>query len=119
MRLLITGGMGFIGSHFAAESHVDHSILDPPRFIRTNVLGTQTLLEAIRFVPDRLGHDRRYAINSTKIRRELGWRPGYSLDEGLIVTLEWYEKNKKWWQAILHNSYRSGSIVHTNGGDKL
>lgn len=54
----------------------------------------------ITFVPDRLGHDRRYALNITKIRRELDWRPRTSFEEGLKSTIEWYEKNEPWWQRI-------------------
>ncbi len=50
--------------------------------------------ELITFVKDRLGHDKRYAIDSTKIRKELNWRPKYSFDEGIKITINWYLKNK-------------------------
>lgn len=50
------------------------------------------------FVSDRPGHDLRYAIDSSKIRRELGWQPKYSFHDGLVQTVEWYKTNEAWWQ---------------------
>ncbi|MFV0473881.1 MAG: dTDP-glucose 4,6-dehydratase [Pikeienuella sp.] len=55
----------------------------------------------ISFVADRPGHDFRYAIDATKIRDELGWRPSVTLQEGLRRTVEWYLANEDWWRAIL------------------
>jgi dTDP-glucose 4,6-dehydratase len=57
--------------------------------------------EGIRFVEDRKGHDWRYSMNPKKIVRELGWKPAWSLDEGLKHTIEWYKKNTAWWQPKL------------------
>jgi dTDP-glucose 4,6-dehydratase len=54
----------------------------------------------ISFVTDRPGHDFRYAIDASKIRRELGWQPSVTLDEGLRRTVRWYLDNRDWWQAI-------------------
>lgn len=54
----------------------------------------------IAYVADRLGHDARYAVNSSKIRNELGWRPEESLDSGLKKSVEWYLKNEAWWRDI-------------------
>ena len=56
--------------------------------------------ELITFVPDRPGHDARYAIDATRIERELGWRPSVTLDEGLERTVRWYLENRSWWQAL-------------------
>ncbi|MDC0685674.1 MULTISPECIES: dTDP-glucose 4,6-dehydratase [Sorangium] len=54
----------------------------------------------LRFVPDRPGHDRRYAVDFRKIERELGWQPRFSLEEGLRETIEWYLANPEWLSAI-------------------
>ena len=61
--------------------------------------------ELVNFVADRPGHDLRYAIDPTRIRTELGWRPAITLTQGLEKTVRWYLDNKDWWKA-LHN--RSG-----------
>lgn len=58
--------------------------------------------DQIAFVADRPGHDRRYAIDASKIKAELGWRPSVTFDEGLERTVEWYVKNPSWWQGILN-----------------
>ena len=54
----------------------------------------------IEYVKDRPGHDRRYAIDWTKINRELGWSPKHSFDEALQATIEWYRKNESWWRKL-------------------
>jgi dTDP-glucose 4,6-dehydratase len=60
----------------------------------------------IRFVKDRPGHDRRYAIDAGKIERTLGFRPSLSLQEGLRRTLLWYLDNVPWWQGVMDGSYQ-------------
>lgn len=60
----------------------------------------------IRFVPDRLGHDRRYAIASDKIRGELGWQPRHAFPEGLARTVRWYLDHRPWWETIRSGAYR-------------
>ncbi|MFC3167171.1 dTDP-glucose 4,6-dehydratase [Paracoccus fontiphilus] len=57
--------------------------------------------DLITFVTDRPGHDRRYAIDPTRIRTELGWRPSVTVEEGLRRTVEWYLQNRDWWQPLL------------------
>lgn len=56
--------------------------------------------DLITFVTDRPGHDARYAIDPTRIREELGWRPSVTVEEGLEKTVAWYLDNKPWWQAL-------------------
>ena len=56
--------------------------------------------ELIEFVRDRPGHDRRYAIDSSKIRAEIGWKPLHNLDRGLAETIEWYRQNESWWREV-------------------
>lgn len=59
----------------------------------------------VTFVPDRPGHDRRYAIDPAKIETELGWRAGESLETGLARTVDWYLSNPGWWRPIRETSY--------------
>jgi len=60
----------------------------------------------IEFVPDRPGHDRRYAIDISKISEELGWTPKESFESGLVKTVEWYLANEEWWGRIRSGAYR-------------
>jgi len=62
--------------------------------------------DLIRFVSDRPGHDRRYAIDGSKIKEELGWEPAVSFEEGIRLTIEWYLQNSEWVEGILDGSYR-------------
>lgn len=62
--------------------------------------------ELIRFVPDRPGHDRRYAIDPTKIRWELGWEPQYTFDKGIRETIRWYLDNREWWERVKSGDYQ-------------
>jgi dTDP-glucose 4,6-dehydratase len=59
----------------------------------------------IQFVADRPGHDRRYAIDCSKIERELGWRPSRSFEQGLQATVAWYLANAWWWQPLRQERY--------------
>jgi dTDP-glucose 4,6-dehydratase len=60
----------------------------------------------IRFVADRPGHDRRYAIDASKLRDELGWEPKYSFEQGIAETVDWYLDNQDWVDRVLDGSYR-------------
>jgi len=62
--------------------------------------------DLIRFVVDRPGHDARYAIDASKIERELGWRPARDFASGLRATVRWYLDNEAWWKAIRSGAYR-------------
>lgn len=62
--------------------------------------------ELIAFVKDRPGHDRRYAIDPSKIHRELGWLPQTSFEDGIQKTVEWYLQNRSWWEHIRSGDYR-------------
>jgi dTDP-glucose 4,6-dehydratase len=74
---------------------------------RTNMQITRLILsemgkgeESIKYVADRLGHDRRYAIDSTKLQEELGWVPEYTFETGIHKTIQWYLDNQEWMQAV-------------------
>jgi dTDP-glucose 4,6-dehydratase len=61
----------------------------------------------ISFVDDRLGHDRRYGIDATKIQNNLGWKPKYDFETGIKSTIRWYLDNEEWWKKIKTGEYRS------------
>ena len=54
----------------------------------------------IEYVKDRPGHDRRYAVDWSRINKELGWKPNYGFDEYLEQTISWYKNNQEWWRRI-------------------
>ncbi|HEV7534207.1 MAG TPA: GDP-mannose 4,6-dehydratase, partial [Acidimicrobiia bacterium] len=56
--------------------------------------------ERIEFVADRPGHDRRYAIDASRIRDDLGWEPSVSFEEGIAATIAWYREPEDWWRPI-------------------
>jgi dTDP-glucose 4,6-dehydratase len=60
----------------------------------------------ITYVKDRPGHDRRYAIDSSKIQRELGWKPSVTFEEGIAATVDWYCANETWWKRIISGEYQ-------------
>ena len=61
--------------------------------------------ELIQYVKDRPGHDRRYAIDSSKIKNELGWQPEFMFEEAIAETIDWYLGNKNWWESIISGEY--------------
>lgn len=69
-----------------------------------NILGKDENM--IEFVKDRPGHDRKYAIDWSKIKKELNWQPQHNFDEWLEKTVEWYKNNKNWWQNVKSGEYK-------------
>ncbi|MFA0349728.1 GDP-mannose 4,6-dehydratase, partial [Vibrio sp. 10N.222.55.C6] len=63
--------------------------------------GVGKYLDLVTYVTDRPGHDVRYAIDASKIERELGWKPEETFESGIRKTVEWYLENKQWWSRVL------------------
>lgn len=91
---------------------------------RTNIEIVKTILKQLgkpeslmKFVKDRPGHDRRYAIDATKLRTELGWSPKYNFDSGIEMTINWYLNNQEWWENIISGEYQE--YVKAQYGDRL
>ena len=70
-----------------------------------NKAGTSEQL--ITYVKDRPGHDRRYAINASKINKELGWKPSVTFEEGLSQTIDWYLQNTEWLKHVTSGAYQN------------
>ena len=85
------------GETYNVGSAVERSIEE----IADLVLGLTEKPESLKtIVPDRPGHDRRYLLDSAKLRRELGWEPEISFEDGLRATAEWYAANRDWWEPL-------------------
>src|SRR3954447_4812939 len=91
---------GLVDEAFAANPSL---VLRFPQ--SANAQGRSTR-ELVTFVPDRPGHDRRYAIDSLKIQRELGFVPQENFESGIRKTLAWYLAHEGWWRAVMNGSYR-------------
>ena len=75
---------------------MDHLVPDSP---------SRPHFDLVEFVADRPGHDRRYAIDSTRMRRDLGWQPSLGLHEGLGRTVRWYLENRRWWERLRESGF--------------
>ncbi|MBB5752404.1 dTDP-glucose 4,6-dehydratase [Prosthecomicrobium pneumaticum] len=82
---------------------VVHAICDTLDRLRPDGAGRRGL---VSFVADRPGHDRRYAIDATRIGRDLGWRPARSFEDGLAATIAWYLDNRAWWEPLRRSVYK-------------
>ena len=78
-------------------------------------MGGNSHADLITFVADRPGHDLRYAIDSTKLRTELGWKPQENFESGLEKTVRWYLDNKGWWERVLSGAYRTERLGLNDG----
>jgi len=88
-----------VDERLAEEADLRAAFPDSP------AVSSKRAVDLITHVRDRLGHDRRYAINYTKAKRELGYAPARILASGLRATLDWYLANTRWWQALLGRDY--------------
>ena len=94
---------GKIGEVYNIGGHNERTNLDVVKTILRELGKDEGL---ITYVSDRLGHDRRYAIDPTKMQTELGWQPTTLFDEGIKKTIQWYLDNKSWWERILSGEYQ-------------
>jgi dTDP-glucose 4,6-dehydratase len=88
---------GRAGETYNVGSGVERSIEEIADLV-LDLTGKPSSLKTI--VPDRPGHDRRYLLDSSKLRRELGWEPEISFEDGLRATAEWYARNRGWWEPL-------------------
>jgi dTDP-glucose 4,6-dehydratase len=105
-EVLIRGGVGEV-YNIGGESEQKNI-----EVVKT-LLGTLGKPESlIRFVTDRPGHDRRYAMDITKLRTELGWQPQHSFERGLAATVTWYLAHREWWERVLSEAYRASNALY-------
>jgi dTDP-glucose 4,6-dehydratase len=93
---------GKIGEVYNIGGNNEKKNIEIVKLILQNLNKPESL---IKFVKDRLGHDRRYAIDSTKIQEELGWKPKYTFETGIAETIGWYLDNREWWERIKSGEY--------------
>jgi dTDP-glucose 4,6-dehydratase len=96
------------GRNERTNLHVVHTICDLLDTMDPSPRGSRR--QSVGFVTDRPGHDRRYAIDATKLERELGWRALETFETGLEKTVAWYLAHRAWWQDILARGYRAERI---------
>jgi dTDP-glucose 4,6-dehydratase len=94
---------GAIGEIYNIGGGAEKTNLELTRIILKKLNQPETL---IRYVKDRPGHDRRYAIDPGKLKRELGWKPLYTFERGIEETIRWYGENRWWWEKIKSGEYR-------------
>lgn len=95
---------GRVGEVYNIGGHNERTNLDVVKTILRELGKPESL---ITYVTDRPGHDRRYAIDPTKIHRELGWLPKTTFDDGINRTIRWYLENRNWWEHILAGEYQN------------
>ena len=93
---------GTVGEVYNVGGHNERSNIE---VVRTILAALGKGEDQITYVTDRKGHDRRYAIDPTKIGRELGWKPATKFDDGIQSTIAWYQEHEAWWTDILSGAY--------------
>ena len=93
---------GTVGEVYNIGGHNERTNLEVVKTVLAELHKPESL---ITYVTDRPGHDRRYAIDPTKIHKELGWLPATSFDEGIKKTVKWYLDNRTWWENIISGEY--------------
>lgn len=94
---------GSVGEVYNVGGHNERTNIEVVKEILKQLNKPESL---IKYVEDRLGHDRRYAIDPTKLQTELGWKSKYNFETGLKDTINWYLENRSWWENILSGDYQ-------------
>lgn len=105
---------GVVGEVYNIGGNNEHTNIEIVKTILKHLGKPESL---IKFVKDRPGHDRRYAIDATKIRTELGWEPKHTFETGIKETIDWYLENKDWWENIISGEYQQ--YFKQQYGDRL
>ncbi len=95
---------GVVGETYLVGTDGDMSNLEVVKKIISLLKKNESWIE---FVKDRPGHDRRYAIDASKIKKELNWAPAYNFDQALEITVKWYQNNQSWWKKLKGQDYKS------------
>ena len=99
--MIVRGGRD--GEIYNIGGHAEMANIDIVKLILKKLGKPETLIE---YVTDRPGHDLRYAMNPSKIEKELGWKPSVTFEEGIDKTIDWYLSNKPWWEHIVSGEYK-------------
>jgi dTDP-glucose 4,6-dehydratase len=95
---------GKVGEVYNVGGHNEMANIDIVKLILKELGKSEDL---ITYVTDRAGHDRRYAIDPTKIHNDLGWLPETKFADGIVKTIKWYLENESWWQPIVSGEYQN------------
>jgi dTDP-glucose 4,6-dehydratase len=95
---------GKVGEVYNIGGNNEWKNIDVVKCILSSLNRKESLIERVK---DRLGHDRRYAMDAGKIMRELGWRPKHRFKEGLKGTIKWYLDHSDWWKKIISGEYKN------------
>jgi dTDP-glucose 4,6-dehydratase len=93
-----------VGEVYNVGGHNEMANIDIVKLILKELGKPESLIE---FVEDRKGHDRRYAIDPTKIKTQLGWEPETKFENGIVKTIKWYLDHKDWWEEIVSGDYKN------------
>jgi len=95
---------GKIGEVYNLGANTEKRNIEIVKLVLNQVGKSEALIE---YVKDRPGHDRRYAINSNKIKKELGWEAEHSFEDAMKDTINWFKENEKWWKEIISGNYQN------------
>jgi dTDP-glucose 4,6-dehydratase len=103
---------GRLGEVYNIGGGAEHANIDVVRML-LRALGKPESL--IQYVTDRAGHDRRYAMNTDKLCRALGWKAEHTFETGLDTTVKWYLDHRRWWERVLSEAYRASNALYLKG----